>query len=202
MSLTLSELLAFNLVLLAALASPGAAMLYATRMTVASGRVAGIATGIGLGTMAALWTLAALLGLEVVFALFPWTYTALKLGGALYLIWLAIRTWRDARNPPGEVPTPRGRAFLSGLLVNAGNPKSMLFAAAVVVVVFPRGLSAGEIALIAANHWILEIAFYATLATLLGSGPARRGYLGLKPILDRIAATLLGALGLRLILEK
>nr|WP_299297768.1 LysE family transporter [uncultured Tateyamaria sp.] len=200
--MTASELLVFNTVLLAALASPGAAMLFITRMTVASGRIAGIATGIGLGTAAAMWTLAALLGLEAVFALFPWTYTALKLGGAAYLIWIAIQTWRSARDPLGDAPTARGRAFLSGLLVNAGNPKSMLFAAAIIVVVFPQGLAAADIAVIVFNHWLLELVFYTGLSVLLSSTPARRGYISLKPLLDRIAATLLGALGVRLILEK
>ena len=202
MSLTLGDLLAFNTVLLAALLSPGAAMLFMTRATVTGGRAAGVATGIGLGTAAALWTLAALLGLEAVFTLFPWTYTALKVGGALYLIWIAIQTWRHAQDPLGDAPAARGRAVLSGLILNFGNPKSMLFAAAVIVVVFPQGLAAADIAVIVLNHWLLELIFYTGLAFVLSTPHVRRGYIGLKPIFDRIAATLLGALGLRLILEK
>nr|WP_025053211.1 LysE family transporter [Sulfitobacter noctilucae] len=200
--MTLADLIAFNVVLIAAIAAPGAALLYFIKTTVASGRTAGMATGIGLGTAAALWTLAALLGLEIVFTLFPWTFTALKLGGAAYLIWIAIQTWRHARDPLGDAPTPHGTAILSGLLLNFGNPKSMLFAAAVIVVVFPQGIGAIDIAVIVANHLVLEIAFYALFALLLGTGPARRSYIRLKPVLDRIASTLLGALGLRLILEK
>ena len=62
--------------------------------------------------------------------------------------------------------------------------------------------AARDIALITLNHWIVELCFYALFATALGSGPARRRYLSLKPVFDRIAATLLGALGLRLLLEK
>ncbi|MEO1365003.1 MAG: LysE family transporter [Pseudomonadota bacterium] len=202
MTLTLAELVAFNTVLLAAILSPGAAMLFIIKATVTGGRTAGIATGLGLGTAAAMWTLAALLGLEAVFTLFPWTYTALKFGGALYLIWIAIQTWRHARDPLGEAPTPRGRAVLSGLILNFGNPKSMLFAAAVIVVVFPQGLAAADIALIVVNHWALELIFYTGLALALSTPHVRRSYVSLKPVLDRIAATLLGALGLRLILEK
>ncbi|MEO9898287.1 MAG: LysE family transporter [Paracoccaceae bacterium] len=196
------SLLAFNGILLAALASPGAAFLYIVRTSITSGRAAGIATGIGLGTMAAIWTLAALLGLESVFRLFPWTYTALKLGGAFYLLWLAVQTWRHAKHPLGDAPTPRSRAFLGGLLVNLGNPKSALFAAAVIVVVFPKGLDARDIGLIIANHWLLEIVFYTLCATALSSDSARKGYLGFKPVFDRIAATFLGAFGLRLIVER
>ncbi len=200
--MTIDSLVAFNLVLLAALASPGAALLYAIKTTVAAGRAAGLATGAGLGLMAACWTLAALLGLEGLFRLFPWTYTILKVGGALYLIWIAIQTWRHARDPVGETDRPMGHAFLSGLLINAGNPKSMLFAAAVIVVVFPQGLAAQEIALIVANHFVLELCFYSLIAVFLSSPPARRGYMSAKPVLDRIAAALLGALGLRLLTER
>ncbi|WP_420013799.1 LysE family translocator [Tateyamaria sp.] len=202
MTLTLAELVAFNTVLLAALLSPGAAMLFITRATVTGGRTAGIATGIGLGMAAAVWTLAALLGLDVVFSLFPWAYTVLKVGGALYLIWIAIQTWRHANAPMGNAPLPRGRAVLSGMLLNFGNPKSMLFAAAVIVVIFPKGLAAIDIGFIVLNHLALELIFYTGLALALSTPQVRRGYLSLKPIFDRIAATLLGALGLRLILEK
>lgn len=202
MTLTLADLLAFNAVLIAAIMAPGAALLYFLKTTVASGRTAGIATGVGLGTAAALWTLAALLGLETIFAVFPWTYTALKIGGALYLIWIAVQTWRNAGLPLDDSPTPHGKAILSGMLLNLGNPKSMLFAAAVIVVIFPQGLAAADIAVIVANHFMLEVAIYSIFAILLGTPAARQSYLGLKPVFDRIAATLLGAFGLHLILEK
>ena len=82
-------------------------------------RLAGVLTALGLSVMASLWTLAALLGLNAVFALFPWAYLGLRIFGAAYLVWLAIGTWRGARDPvtPGApVPLRRGRAFLSGFL--------------------------------------------------------------------------------------
>ena len=200
--MTPESLIAFNLVLAAAIASPGAAFLMAVKTALTSGRAAGIATGLGLATMAASWTLAALVGLETVFALFPWAYSALKLLGAGYLIWLAVQTWRHARAPLPEVPRPRARAFLAGLLVNLGNPKSVLFAAAVIVVVFPQGLTTPEIALIVGNQFVLEVLFYTSFAIALTTPAARNAYLAVKPVLDRIAATLLGVLGLRLLMER
>ncbi len=195
-------LLAFNLVLLAALASPGAAMLYVIKTTVSAGRMAGIQTGLGLGSAAACWTLAAFLGLESLFALFPWAYGALKVGGALYLIWLAVQTWRHARAALGEGDAAGARYFLSGILVNFGNPKSMLFAAAVILTVFPAPLSAVHIGVVVLNHLVLELLFYTLFALALSAPAPRAGYLALKPVFDRIAATLLGAFGLRLLLEK
>ncbi|MBW4708013.1 LysE family translocator [Roseobacter sp. YSTF-M11] len=187
---------------MAAIASPGAALIYFIKTCVAAGRRAALATGLGLGLAAAGWTLAALLGLESLFRLFPWAYTVLKIGGALYLLYIAVQTWRQARSPLPDTARPGGRAFASGLMVNIGNPKSMLFAAAVILVVFPQGLTAPEIALIVTNHLVLEIGFYSLFAVLLSSAPARRGYLSAKPVFDRIAATLLGALGLRLLVER
>ena len=200
--MTWETMIAFNLVLLASLASPGPAMLYAIKVTMSSGRLAGFLSGLGLGTMAALCTLAAFLGLEAVFEVFPWAYTALRIGCALYLMWIAIHTWRNAHAPVGQMPIVHARSFVAGLLVNVGNPKSVLFAASVILVIFPKDMSNIEIGLVVLNNWLLEVTFYTILATVLSGTTARRGYLALKPYFDRIAATLLGAFGLRLILEK
>ncbi len=200
--MSIDQLLAFNVVLLAAIVSPGAAFLLSVRTSVAAGRRAGILTGFGLGLMATLWTLAALLGLDAVFTLFPWAYGALKTGGAFYLIYLAYRTWRTARTPLSSDAKPARRAFLDGVLVNLGNPKAMLFAAAVIVVVFPQALPATDIALVTLNHLALEILFYTTCALVLSAHSARLRYLKAKPILDRAAALLLGGLGLKLLLQR
>ncbi len=200
--MTTAQLIAFNLTLLAAMAAPGPALLYALRQSVAGGFASGVATGAGLGLMAALWTGAALLGLNAVFAVVPWAYVALKTAGALYLIWIAIQLWRSAHQPVSDSAHPGARAFLGGLLVNLANPKSVLFAGAVLVVIFPPDLSLGAKAMIVANHFAVELIVYTLFAACLSSAPARAGYLRLKPIIDRAAAVILGALGLRLLFGR
>ena len=203
--MTLAHVIAFNITLLAAFLSPGPAMLYALRNTLRGGLGLGIATGCGLALVAAGWTLAAFLGLQAVFALVPWAYGALKLAGAAYLIWLAWHIWRDAGAPLAAAPDrPTGRvalrAFGMGMLINLANPKSVLFAAAVLVVIFPAGLSAAEIALIVTNHLMLALLGYALIAWALSRPAARAAYLGARRWLDRVAALVLGALGARLAL--
>ncbi|SFE03137.1 LysE family transporter [Roseivivax sediminis] len=136
------HLLAFNLTLLAAMASPGPALLLALRTSLVAGPRAGITTGLGLGAMAAAWTAAALLGLQAIFALVPWAYLTLKIAGALYLLWLALAMWRDARAPLSEKGRVAAAPFRTGLLVNLANPKSVLFAASVLLVIFPADLAA------------------------------------------------------------
>lgn len=197
-----AHLLAFNAALLAAMAVPGPALLFALRQSVAGGLRTGIATGAGLGLVAALWTGTALLGLGAVFALVPWAYLALKLVGALYLLWIAVTLWRDARKPVADTAHPGARAFLGGALVNLANPKSVLFAASVLVVIFPQDMTLADKALIVLDHFVIELSVYSGFAALLSSPPARAGYLRLKPVIDRIAAVILGALGLRLLLDR
>ncbi|MDA7424333.1 LysE family translocator [Thalassococcus lentus] len=197
-----THLLAFNLALLAAMAAPGPALLFALRQSIAGGFATGLATGIGLALMAAIWTAAALLGLEIVFALFPLAFTLMKLAGAAYLLWIAYQLWRDARQPVADNAQPGARAFWGGFLVNLGNPKSMLFAASVLVVIFPPDLTLSAKAAIVLNHFAVEVMIYGLFAALLSSGPARAGYLRAKPVIDRIAAAVLGLLGLRLLFGR
>ncbi len=200
--MTTAQLIAFNLTLLAAMAAPGPALLYALRQSVAGGFRAGVATGAGLGLMAALWTGAALVGLNAVFALVPWAYLVLKTAGAIYLLWIAFQLWHNARDPVSDSAPPGARAFFGGLLVNLANPKSVLFAGAVLVVIFPPDLGLGAKALIVANHFVVELVVYTLFAAFLSSAPARAGYLRLKPVIDRTAAAILGALGLRLLFGR
>ena len=199
----LEHLIAFNLALLAAVASPGPALLVAIRTTLGTGRWSGIAIGSGLALMAAGWTLMALLGLDAVFALFPWAYTIVKTAGALYLIYIAWKMWTGAKAGIHVTSKPEvGHAFRQGLFVNALNPKSVIFAGAVLVVIFPPGLSLTQSLTIALNHLLLELAFYTTLALVMSTRTVARGYLSVKHIIDRVAAGLLSLLGVRLLLSR
>jgi len=200
--LSFEHVLLFNLTLLAAILSPGPALVMEIRTILSAGRRAGIAMGVGLGLMAALWTAAALLGLETIFAAFPWAYWAVKTVGAAYLLWIAIQMWKGARTPIRTDLRPVGRAFRDGMLLQAVNPKSVLFAAAVLVVIFPPGLSMIDKGLIVMNHFLVEIAFYTGLSLLLSTPAAQQRYMAAKLYLDRGAAVVMGALGLRLVLGR
>ncbi len=111
---TTAQFIAFNLTLLAAMAAPGPALLYALRQSVAGGFSAGVATGAGLAVMAATWTGAALLGLNAVIALVPWSYVVLKTAGAAYLIWIAVQLWRHANAPVWTAHIPVHARFSAG----------------------------------------------------------------------------------------
>ena len=196
------QLVTFNVVLIVAIASPGPALLMATQMSLSAGRTAGIAVGAGLGLMAAIWTMMALLGFGVVFELFPFLYVGAKLVGAAYLLYLAYRMWRSAGVPAKALIKPGGRAFRQGFLVNLFNPKSVLFAAAVLVTVFPAGIGLADSVVIVANHFLVEIAFYTALAFGMSTQAVAKRYMRAKIQFDRAAAAILGALGVRILLSR
>ncbi len=197
--MTPEQLVAFNAVLIVAILSPGPAFLVALRMTLARGRRAGLMAGAGLALFATLWTAAALWGLDAAFRLFPWTWGLARALGGFYLLWLGWRMWRGAGEAPDEAtPLARG-AFLTGALVNLMNPKSMLFAAAVLLAVFPAPLGGGARAVVLTNQLVLELAFYGSLALLMGRAAPRAAYLRARARLDRIAGGVLALVGLRLL---
>ena len=146
----IASIITFNIVLLAAILSPGPAFLYIMTTSLSRGRVAGFAAGLGLGTMAAIWTLLAILGLEVLISLVPGLYLSIRIAGALYLFWIAVGLWRDAapldddnHDGDGSTMSREGlrRLFLRGFLINLMNPKSVVFAASVIVMIFPPDIS-------------------------------------------------------------
>jgi homoserine/homoserine lactone efflux protein len=68
------------------------------------------------------------LGLGAVLAASEAAFTALKLVGAAYLIWLGVRTFRG-HSTVSDAGLRRGDTslFMQGVLVGASNPKSLLF---------------------------------------------------------------------------
>ena len=200
--LTLVHVVAFNAALLVAVAAPGPAFLVCVQSALRGGQREGVVVGVGLAVMAGLWTLAALAGLELLFELFPFAYAALRIGGAALILLFAVQAWRSAHAPIDvAAPVSRRRAFLKGFLLNLGNPKSILFSAGVLLVIFPPDLSAVAMALITANHIALEIAVYAGVATIMSRDAVRRRYLAFKPTISRAMALILGGLGLRLLIS-
>ncbi len=177
-------------------------MLMATQSSLNAGRTAGITVGAGLGLMAAIWTMMALLGFGVVFELFPFFYVGAKAAGAAYLLYIAFRMWRSAGVPAKAAIKPGGRAFRQGFLVNLFNPKSVLFAAAVLVTVFPAGISVTDSIVIVANHFLVEIAFYTALVFGMSTQAVTKRYMQARIYIDRAAAAILGALGMRILLSR
>lgn len=109
---------------------PGPALLYTAAQTLARGRRAGLFAVLGIHVGCYAHVLAAAFGLSAAFRHAPEAYLALKLAGAVYLVWLGAsmlrRTKPDAKPAPRRAKTAR-RAFIDSVLVEVLNPKTALF---------------------------------------------------------------------------
>jgi threonine/homoserine/homoserine lactone efflux protein len=126
-----SVLLAYSLAAFVLFITPGPDMSLFLARTVTGGRRAGIAamTGASLGNV--VHSVLAAFGLSALIAASPSLFLALKVVGALYLLWLAIDAVRNGSslNVRGERPKPVALwpTLALGLTVNLTNPKVVLF---------------------------------------------------------------------------
>ncbi|MEU1884740.1 LysE family translocator [Micromonospora rifamycinica] len=115
------------LVALGLVLTPGPNMVYLVSRSVAQGRRAGLVSLLGVAAGFGVYLAAAVAGIATVFVLVPPLYTAVKLAGAAYLLWLAWRTLRPGGRSaftPQALPVDRPRRlFAIGLLTNLLNPK-------------------------------------------------------------------------------
>ena len=114
--------------------TPGPGIFYVAARTLAGGRAEGIASSVGTGLGGTVHVLAGSLGVSAIVLASAELFTALKLIGAAYLVWLGYRTFRSARrdastNLTGAAAPSLGtrRAFREGMLVEALNPKTAAF---------------------------------------------------------------------------
>jgi threonine/homoserine/homoserine lactone efflux protein len=110
--------------------TPGPDMAYVAARTLAGGRAAGIAAAFGVIAGLLVHTLLAAFGLSSLFRHSALAFEIVKYAGALYLVWLAIKLWRErdgAAADPRAGPARLSRVFAEGALTNLLNPKVALF---------------------------------------------------------------------------
>ena len=117
---------------LALSASPGPSMLYVLSRSIGQSHQAGLMSAAGLAAGGLVHVVAAALGLAVVFTWFPAVFVALKLAGALYLCYLGVsmllEKLADSQQQLKKVqPLSLRQIFYQGILVEALNPKTLLF---------------------------------------------------------------------------
>jgi len=140
---TAGILLLFTGAALLLAATPGPDMALFLSKTLQGGRPSGFAALAGAMSGLLVHTGAAALGLSALLAASSQAYGAVKLIGALYLLWLAFGALRHgaALRLEGEASPASGLfgAYLTGLAINLTNPKIVLF----FVTFLPQFIDAG-----------------------------------------------------------
>ena len=126
----MATMLAYSIACLVLFITPGPDMSFFLAKTMQGGRQAGIAAMSGASVGNLLHSLAAAFGLSALIAASATAFTAVKIVGALYLLWMAydaIRNGSALTIARENAPVSLGRTFLQGLGVNLTNPKIILF---------------------------------------------------------------------------
>lgn len=123
----ISSLLAYGLISLGMVLTPGPNMIYLISRSICQGRTAGLISlgGVALGFV--VYMVCAALGITALVMAVPFAYDALRLGGALYLVYLAWQAVKpDGRSPfqVRDLPKDSPRKLVTmGLVTNLLNPK-------------------------------------------------------------------------------
>ena len=191
---------------------PGPDTAVVTKNVLIHGRRAGLGTSLGVSTGLAIWTIAAAVGLASLVRASEVAFTALKLAGALYLVWLGVQALRAAgseathahatRRAVGPGMSARG-GFRQGVLSDLANPKIGIFFTSLLPQFVSAGrpvllpfLVLGAIFVVMTVLWLLAYTLAAARAAQTLMRPRVRA------ALDRFTGVVLIGLGLRLAVER
>jgi threonine/homoserine/homoserine lactone efflux protein len=195
----MTELLAFLGVAVVVIVTPGQDTALTIRNTLAGGRRAGVRTAAGVVGGQAVWALAASAGVAALLVASEPAFVALKVAGAVYLIYLGGQALFAAvrrRPAPAHVPAAAGGHELrQGLLSNLGNPKMAVFFSSLL----PQfGSSFAVLLALGLLFCLLTLAWLSAYALAV----ARAGDVLRRPrvrrAIDAVTGTALVALGVRL----
>ena len=208
----LGTLAAFVAVSAVVICTPGQDTALTIRNTLAGGRRSGMATAAGVSIGQAIWTLAASAGVVALLSASEPAFRALKLAGAVYLVYLGAQSIhaalrRHATNAKQQSvaklrDATASRALRQGVLSNLGNPKMAVFFASLLPQFAPGG-SSSFLALLALGLLFCSmtlgwLALYAMAVARLRrtlAGPVRRA-------LDALTGIVLVVFGVRLAAES
>ena len=184
-------------------AVPGQDVLFVVAQSLANGRRAGVLAALGIGAGSLVHTAAVALGVGALIAGAPAALRVVRLAGASYLVFLALRclqrAWRGAQAPEAAPPISTTKAFAQGFVTNVTNAKVLLFYLAFLPQFVTPGVRDTTVGLlllglsfgVTGSLWNCGVALAAsaTAPAFARSGRARR-------LLDAIAGAILLAIAI------
>ena len=133
---SLGQVAAFGVASLILIVIPGPSVLFVVGRALAHGKRTALASVVGNACGVEVVAICVAVGIGAVVERSAPVFTAIKLGGAAYLVWLGIRAVRrrgrlTAAFAPAAEPRGQPRALLEGFIVGVANPKALILFAAV-----------------------------------------------------------------------
>jgi len=134
----------------------------------------------------------------------PSAYLALKICGGLYLLWLAAKIIKYAKDPIESNKDTTSqmslrRAFSTGLITQLSNPKIAIVLASIFTALLPKEIPAYYYFVLPILCFFIDAGWCSLVAVALSAEKPRRVYLKFKAVFDRIAGGVMTLLGLKLI---
>ena len=195
------HLLPFLAISAVVVVTPGVDMALVTKNALLHGRAAARSTALGVNVGIFIWTLAAALGLAAVIAASAAAFTAIKLAGALYLVYLGLRALLGSAERPKVAA--QGSAFRQGLASNLLNPKiAVFFTSLLPQFVDAQHARPADLLLLGVLFNCMGVVWLLTYAELAARGRDVLRRPRVKRTLDRLSGVALVSLGIRLAVER
>ena len=199
------QLLTITGVLLLSVISPGPNFAIVTSTAMGVSRRAGVLAGSGLAAASFTWALLAIAGIGIILTQVPWINTAVKVAGAVYLIWLGLKMILGARKPlatlAGEGITGV-TAFRKAYLVSMTNPKSIAFYGSIFTVLVPAHADWWFYVAVILIAALVSSAWYCGLALLFSHGAAGRIFAKANTAIEATMGVILIGLGGKLLFSR
>ena len=184
---------------------PGPDMLYVAARGASEGRAAGIASALGIGAGTLVHVALVALGLAALLAALPVAYLALRITGAIYLMYLGVRAFRSQAvlASPRLKPASLTGVFAQGVVTNVFNPKVALFFLAFLPQFVDQSRGNPALQVIALGLLFDTTGTLVNLAVALGSsrvGAHLRGTGRANAVLHKLTGVLFIGIGFRLLL--
>lgn len=185
---------------------PGPDTAVVTKNALAGGRRGGVVAAAGVATGLVIWTLAAALGIAALLRASEVAFLALKIAGAVYLVWIGVQLLRApgglAAAPTGGRPQRARKALRQGLLSDLGNPKiAVFFTSFLPQFVHGGGSPFAALLLLGGIFALLTLAWLAAYGTAVGHGTRLLRRPRVQRVLDRFTGLVLVAFGVQLAFE-
>ena len=157
----MTTLIAFAAAFFVFAASPGPDNMTIVARTITHGAPSGIAYGLGTVAGILIFLTLAAFGLSLIAQEMGVAMTVLRYGGAAYLIWMGVKMWTAPAIVPQLQPVSEGRGlfsiFVTGFVLNLGNPKMPLFYVALLPNIVGASLTVDHLAALAAVILCVEV---------------------------------------------
>jgi len=166
------NLTSFLLTVLVLELTPGPNMAWLALLTATAGRRAGLAAVLGITLGLTVQALLAALGVAAIINASPRLFAALHLAGVGYLLYLAVRSWRDAGTPAHHLPgggEDGADGFRQGLVSNLLNPKAALLFMAVLPGFLTSDDRGGQVLVLSLLYLAVALAVHLVIVVAAGS---------------------------------